>query len=199
MASMEIHAVKSVSGTQPRVARIIEKLTQTFLSGTPVQVDTAVDGGVKEWGAAAGTDLIAGFAVEPASNLASTGAGAPSGLTPVLGSGSGTTFGAVPYQSSAKNIPRGAPMSDGRIGFETAAADNLFLAQVGPAQTTAATDVGKSYGLTKDADNHWYVDKTKTGANAVVKIEKLYMLDAVGATAGRVLFSVEAADAQIIG
>lgn len=196
MASQMIIATKTTSGNTPKTRRIIEKSGQTFLTGTPVQVDSG-DGGIKEWAGTVGTDLIAGFSAEDANNLATTGAGAPGALAPITGSGSGITFGSVPYQSSAKNIPRGQPFSDGRIGFFAATDDIVFQAQVGPAQTTVATDVGVSYGITKDADNHWYVDRTKTGANAVVKVVGLDPLDGPK-LAGRVLFVVEAADAQIV-
>lgn len=161
MASSEIHAIQSVSGNQPRMRRIIEEAGQTFLSGTPVEIKTSTDGGVIPWDGSTTPNLIAGFSKEAASNLGATG------VAKTL------AFGSVPYETSAVNIPRGAPLNDGRVEFEVATADTVFLGQVGPAQVTAASDVGKQYGLTIDADNHWYVDKTKTGANAVLTIVKL--------------------------
>lgn len=197
MASIEIHAAQTTSGNSPKALRRIEKLTQTFLAGVPVMVDS-VDGGIKEWTGTVATDKIAGFSSEPASNLSATGTGAPGVLTPVLGLGSTSTFGSVPYQTSAKNIPRGGPFNDGRIGIEVAAGDSVFAANVGPAQTTVETDVGVGYGMTKDADNHWYVDRTKTAANACVTIKALHPLDGPK-LGGRVLMTVNNANAQIFG
>lgn len=162
MASIEIHSVQTVSGNQARVRRIIEDDVQVFLSGVPVQIEAA-DGGVQEWDGTTVLNGIAGFALEAASNLVTTGV--PKTLT----------FGSVPNEPLAVNIPRGAPLNDGRVGFEVAVADTIFRGQVGPLQTVDPTDVGKQYGLTKDTDNHWFVDKTKltVGVNTVVTIVKL--------------------------
>jgi hypothetical protein len=201
VASAEIHAIQSVSGNQPRIRRIIEELGQVFLSGVPVQI-VAADGGVKEWDGATLSNAIAGFSKEAASNLAATPA---SPLTTTIGIGGPAgaqgakvlSFGAVPFETSALNIPRGAPLNDGRMGFEVATLDTIFYGQVGPAQNTVAGDVGKQYGMTKDADNHWFVDKTKTGANAVVIIVKLDPND-LSATPRGVYFTVLQSAAQVV-
>lgn len=37
------------------------------------------------------------------------------------------------------------------------------------------SDEGKEYGITKDADGVWHVDKAKTGAAARVVVEKVYI------------------------
>lgn len=151
-----------------------------------MQVDSAVDGGVKEWDGTTVVNALAGFSKEFASNLTATG------VAKTL------TFGQVPFQASAVNIPRGAPLNDGRIGFEASDGDSVFQAQVGPAQTTAATDVGKHYGLTKDADGHWYVDKTKTtiGTNTMVTVVKLDPNDQ-SATPRGVYVTIDPAGAQL--
>lgn len=201
MASAEIHSIQSVSGNQPRIRRIIEELGQVFLSGTPLQM-VAADGGVKAWDGATLVNAIVGFSKEAASNLAAT---APSPLTTTIGIGGPAgaqgakvlSFGAVPFEPSAINIPRGAPLNDGRIGFEAADVDTVFYGQVGPAQTTVAGDVGKTYGMTIDTDNHWFVDKTKTGGTVVVQIVKLDPND-LSATPRGVYFIVLPAAAQII-
>ncbi len=186
MASSEIHAIQSVSGNQPRMRRIIEKATQTFLSGVPVQI-SAADGGVAEWDGTTVANGIAGFSKEPGSNLTTVG------VAKTL------SFGSVPFQASAVNIPRGAPLNDGKIGFETATLDNVFLGQVGPAQTALVTDVGKHYGMTKDTDNHWFVDKTKAtfGTNTVCTIIKLDPNDQ-SATPRGVYFTIDNASQQIV-
>jgi hypothetical protein len=169
VASTEIHAVQTLSGNQARVRRIIEELTQTFLQGTPVMIN-AVDGGVQAWDGVTITFGIAGFCLSAASNLT------------VTGTAKTLTFGTVPNESAAVNIPRGAPLNDGRVDFEVSTDDTVFKGQVGPAQTFVASDVGKQYGMTKDADNHWYVDKTKTtvGVNTVAVITKLDPIDQGG-------------------
>lgn len=196
MASMMITVAQTVSGNSPKTREIIEEAAQTFLCGTPVMVD-ATDGGVKEWTAVPATDLIAGFSGADAFNLASTGLGAPAAFAPSTGIGSGITFGSVSYQSAAKNIPRGQPFCLGRSILFTCGQGTVFEAQVGPAQTTVAQDVGKNYGLTKDSDNHWYVDRTKTGANACVTIVGLEPNDGPK-LAGRVLFAVMSTSVQLV-
>lgn len=186
MASSEIHAVNTVSGNQPRVRRIIEEAVQTFLPGTPVEIDTA-NGGVQAWDGVTIPLGVAGFSLENASNL--TTLGVPKTLT----------YGSVPYQTLAQNIPIGAPLNDGRVGFEVSAADTVFRGQVGPAQTALASDIGNQYGLTIDTDGHWFVDKAKVtvGTNTVVTIVKLDPQDE-SATPRGVYFTVVPAAAQIV-
>lgn len=184
MASSEIHSVKTTSGNQPAMRRIIEEAGQTFLSGTPVQTATG-DGGVQAI-ATSGIPLIAGFSKEGANNLATLGVIPTAAVTPPQS----LTFGSVPFQTSAKNI--GRPLfNDGRIGFEVANDDTVFAGQVGPAQTAVASDVGKSYGLTIDGDGHWFVDRTKStlGTNTQVTIVGLDPNDQ-SATPRGVLFVV---------
>ena len=36
--------------------------------------------------------------------------------------------------------------------------------------TPTQADIGVSYGLTRDANGYWYVDKNKTGGSAVVQV-----------------------------
>lgn len=167
MASSIIYATRSTADTQPGIRRIIELAAQTFLQGTPVSVDAAT-GAVKAWDGTTVAGMIAGFTKEDAANLVTTGV--PKTLT----------YGTVANQPLAVNIPAGAPINDGRNGFEIATDSSIFFGQVGPAQTTAATDVGLTYGMTKDTDNHWYVDKTKTGAAGIVKVVKLDQFDKRG-------------------
>ncbi len=102
----------------------------------------------------------------------------------------------MPFESAAKNITRPLFL-DGRIGVEVANTDTIFQGQVGPAQTALATDVGVTYNLTKDADNHWYVDKTNT-TNLVATIVKLDPGDQ-SATPRGVYFIVTDAFQQVPG
>lgn len=160
MASAVIYAARTVSGNSPATRRLLEEATQSFLLGVPVQMDTAT-GGIQEWDGATITRGIAGISKEAGSSLTTTGVAKQ------------VTFGSVPNQSAAVNIAR-PPFNDGKVGVEIANDDNIFFAQVGPAQTVADTDVGKYYGMTKDTDNHFFVDKTKAtqGTNTVCVIVK---------------------------
>jgi hypothetical protein len=186
VASSEIHSIQSISGNQPRIRRIIEEAGQSFLPGTPVSI-TAADGGVAAWnGTWAATPIIAGFSKEAGAGLATTGVAQQQ------------TFGSVPNESAAVNISR-PYFNDGRNGFECADQDTVFLGQVGPSQTCVPGDVGKQYGLTKDADGHWYVDKTKAtpGTNTVLTVVKLDPNDQSASPRG-VYFVMLASVAQVV-
>lgn len=195
ITAIPILPVESVSGNSFRANRLIEEATQTFKAGTPVSI-AAGDGGVQAWVAntqGPGQGGICGISYEAASNLASTGLGAPTPFQPIVGLGATLTFGNVPNQSAAKNIPHGAPLNDGRVGFILPAPDTVFSATFGNAGNAATplnTDVGKQYGLTLDTGgNFWYVDKAKVtaGTNTVLTVISLDPRDVPGAGT-RVLF-----------
>jgi hypothetical protein len=189
MASAEIHMIQTISGNQGRIRRIIEEATQTFLPGTPVTLN-GTDGGVQAW--TQGATPICGFSKEAANNLGATGV-IPTASVP---GAQKLTFGSVPNETSAVNI--GRPLfNDGRIGFEAAVSDTVFLGQVGPAQTVALSNVGKTYNLTKDSDNHWYVDLTNT-TNLVATIIRVDPNDQ-SATPRGVYFVVTPAFQQVAG
>lgn len=185
---------KTTSGNTPKTRSLIEKAGQTFYTGVPVMVDQAT-GGIQEWDGATIALGIAGISGQAGSNLASTGAGAPGPFQPYTGLGSGLSWGNVPNQASAKNIARGGPFVDGRCPYFVAEEDTTFEAAVGGAQTTVVTDVTKTYGMTKDTDNLWYVDRTKTGGSAVCKIIALHPNDGPK-LGGRVLIKFLAASSQ---
>lgn len=195
ITAIPILPVQDISANGFTAARLIEELTQTFKIGTPVAI-AAGDGGVKAWDGATlsgAQGSIIGISYEPASNLTSTGLGAPTPLSPFLGVGAvAGTFGSVPNQSSAKNIAHGAPINDGRVGFILPAGNIVFAATFGNNGNTATpanTDVGIGYGLTIDSGaNFWYVDKNKTGASAAVKVVGLDLRD-TPAAGTRVWFS----------
>jgi hypothetical protein len=191
MASSEIHSIQSVSGQQPRMRRLPEEAGQTFLPGTPVQL-AAGDGGIKAWDGVTVAYGIAGFSKEFGNNLAVLGVVPTAAVNPNPQPG----VSVVPNEPSAVSITRPF-FRDGRMGFEVAVADTVFLGQVGPSQTTLATDVGKQYGLTLDSDGHWYVDKTKTGGTAVVEIVRLDPNDQSALPRG-VYFIVLPAAAQLV-
>lgn len=202
IAAIPILPVQTISGNQWQAQRIIEEASQTFLQGTPVML--AADGGIEVWDGTAGAGhLIAGISYEAASNLATTGKGAPVPQSPVTGIGAvAGTFGSVPNEPSAVNIAHGAPINDGRVGVILPVADNIFSATFGnngSAAIPAVTDVGVQYGLTIDtASKYWYIDKNKTTSNAVVLITALDPRD-VPAAGTRVLFQFIAADVSLLG
>jgi hypothetical protein len=193
ITAIPIQPVASTSGNQWNANRLIEEATQTFKLGTVVSVKPA-DGGIQAWDGATLTGAQGsptGVSYEAASNIASTGLGAPTPFSPLTGLGATLSFGSVPNQASAKNIPHGAPINDGRVGLIFASPDTKFSATFGNAGNTATpanTDVGLSYGLTLDTGaNFWYVDKSKTGAAAAVKVVALDPRD-VPAAGTRVIF-----------
>lgn len=190
--SIPILPVSTVSGNQWRQQRVIEEASQTFSAGTPVMF-TIADGGLTAWNGTSLTAEIAGISYEAASNIGTTGLGAPAPLVPFAGIGAvAGTFGSVPNESSAKNIAHGAPFNDGRCGFTEAGPDIVYSAAFGSnnvATIPAVTDVTVSYGLTKDGTNaFWYVDKNKVTSNAVLTVIGLDPRD-TPAAGSRVLFT----------
>ncbi len=179
MASALIQERGTVSGNQMRMERINEDALQTFLAGTPLQINNA-NGTLKAWDGVTLSNGIAGIGKEFGASLVV--AGQPLGTTsgPAGGAatvGGGQTFGSVQNEPAAVNFSR-PYFNDGKTELVLAVGDTLFYGQVGPAQTTLPTDVGKQYGLTKDVDGHWFVDKTKVGVAAAVQITSLDYWDA---------------------
>lgn len=193
-----IRAVSTSSGNTPKTLAINEKATQTFLLGVPVQLNAGV---VQEWDGATIAAGIAGFGLTFGANLASAGKGAPGAFGSVGAPGTISTFGSVLFEASAVNIAHGAPMSDGRTVFEVANDDTIFEAQVdnsaAGAFATLQTQLGSTFGMTKDATGHWYVDLNKTGGSAVVVIIGFNTNDALGTNGGRVYFQVLNASQQM--
>lgn len=192
----QIRAYK-VLGTSQGVAgvkRLAEKAGQTYLQGTPVQVEAA-SGFLIACAAivSAATALIAGFSLEPGANLSSNG------VAKTL-----TTGAAVPNQASAVVIPIGAPINDGTSGLVLASDDILFIGTVGNSNTAAnatlaQTMVGSIFGLTKDAGNNfWYVDNFITTTAGGACVEVIELIDAVNTLNGKVVFKVTHAAQQLM-
>lgn len=206
ISAIPILPVESISGNQFRANRIIEEATQTFLAGTPVSLASG-DGGLQAWNGTTYSQAqgaICGISYEAASNLASTGKGAPTPFSPLTGLGATLTFGSVPNESAAVNIPHGAPFNDGRCGLILATTDTIFsgiLGNNGSTATPAATNVGKAYGLTIDSNSkYWYVDTNKStlGTNTAVIVIGLDPRD-TPAAGTRVLFQFITAYVNLIG
>lgn len=173
---LPILQVLEKAGTTPYTSAQPEKAGQTFAFGTPVQLS---GGYVQAWDGATVTAGILGIAESFGLNLSSNGFGAP---TPPFGGITGTgaiqTYGSVPNEPNAVNIALATPISDGRTLYIEPNQDNIFQAlfdnsagNVAADWTPTQADLGVNYGLTKDATKpYWYVDKNKTGANAVLQI-----------------------------
>jgi len=170
-----IMQVQNKANTTPFTNALPEKAGQTFLSGSPVQLNA---GFVQAWDGTTVAAGILGVSESFGQNLASNGFGAP---TPPWGGITGTgaigTYGSVPNEPLAVNIALGQPVADGRTLFMEPNQDNIFEAlfdnsagAVAADWTPTNADVGVNYGMTKDANNYWYVDKNKTGGSAVVQI-----------------------------
>lgn len=175
---LPILQVLNKANTTPYTSAQPEKAGQTFQFGSPVQLNT---GYVQQWDGATVANGILGVSESFGLNLASNGVGAP---TPPFGQITGTqviqTYGSVPNQPKGVNIALATPMSDGRTLYMEPNSDNVFEAlfdnsngAVAADWTPVQTDIGVDYGLTMDANGFWYVDKAKTGANAVLQIVAL--------------------------
>ena len=177
---LPIIQVLEKAGTTPYTVSNNEAAGQTFLCGTPVQLNAS--GFVQAWDGTTVSLGILGISESFGLNLGSAGAGAP---VPPFGGITGNiaiaTYGNVPGQPSGVNIAIGTPVSDGRTLYMTPNQDNIFSALfdnltgvVAADWTPVQSDIGKSYGLTKSSgDGTWYVDKSKTGGSAVVQIVAL--------------------------
>ena len=152
MASIPIRAIRTTSGNQPAIRRLPEGATITVKAGTPVFMSS---GALIEWDGDLSTNLLAVISLESCANLAV--AGVPETLT----------FGEVPNQSGAVNIPRGAPINDGKMGIEVAVEDSVFKTRVDTG-TVSASDIGSIGDLVKDGSGGlWGVDITTPGENVV--------------------------------
>lgn len=196
----EIRVVQTKSGNTEMTDNPNEAAGQTFLRGTPVQLNA---GNCQAWDGVTIAAGIFGVTLEDGHNLASAGLGAPTAFTPVGFPGTGTTFGTVPFQPNAVNIPEGAPPSFGYVLVAEANLDTIFEAQTdnstGAATTPVNADVGRQFGMSKDANNHWYIDYAKTtpGVNTVLVLTELDPIDGSIANA-RVYFQFLKSAMQIV-
>src|SRR5208283_1253305 len=178
---LPILQVLEKAGTTPYTSAQPEAAGQTFLFGSPVQLNGA--GYVQQWDGVTTTAGILGVSESFGLNLGSAGAGA---LVPPFGGITGNiaiqTWGSVPNQPNGVNISLGTPVSDGRTLYMEPNQDNIFQAlydnstgTVAANWTTTQATIGATLGLTKDANGYWYVDGGKTGGSAVVQVVGLPM------------------------
>lgn len=194
--------VSTVSGNAEAIWNYLEGASQTFVQGAPVKLSAGAV--IVAASAFANTAPIVGFSTLPGHNLASAGKGA----SPLFGSigfpGGAPTFGTVPNQPSAVNIPHGAEYVDGLMGVYQAVQDTIFEGQVDNstgAGTLAATTtmIGEFASLVTDTNNNWYIDLntlSTTQGTLVVLIVGLNPLDLASGSVttqsnfGRVRFKV---------
>jgi hypothetical protein len=165
---LPIVAVSTISGNQEHIFNYLEGSGQTFNNGTPVVISSGAV--IAATSPLSTTNLTCGIAKYPGHNLASAGKGA----SPVFGSigfpGGSPTVGSVPNQSSAVNLPHGAPFVDGLMPVAQSVLDTIFEVQVdnstGSSFTASTSDVGKYAALVTDANNWWYLDRNTINAAA---------------------------------
>ena len=194
--------VKTVSGNAPLMTgQIHEAPSQTFGYGVPLMLDAG--GYVEVWNGSSYTNAILGVSNDIGHSLTGTEGPPPTGelltLPPsqpfgsVGAPGAFPTFGSVPNQPKAYNIPPGAPMIDGRQVITLAVVDTIFEAQIDNSNTgTAVTALaleGKQAGLAFDSSSpaQAYVDLYSSATAAVIIVE-LNPLDPIGTAFGRVWF-----------
>ena len=178
---LPILQVLEKAGTTPYTSSQPEAAGQTFLSGSPVQLNGT--GFVQAWDGTTVAAGILGVAESFGANLGSAGLGAP--VAPfggVTGNIAIQTWGSVVNQPLGVNIALGTPVTDGRTLYIEPNQDNIFTAlydnstgTVTANWTTTQATVGALLGMTKDANGYWYVDGGKTGGSAIVQVVGLPM------------------------
>jgi hypothetical protein len=190
-----VYRVHAVGSANAEVRRPLEKSAQTFLQGTPVQIDAAT-GFLQACPAItnAATAIIAGMSEEYGSNL--TTSGTAKAITSYAA-------GSVPNQPNAVVIANAGPPNDGTCGVCMAQDINEFQGVFGHGTTDAnatiaQADLGAIYGLTKDlGNNFWYIDKNKTTVATGACVVITLLIDAVATLHGKVGFKVLRAAQQL--
>lgn len=203
-----IRVYQTLTNTTEQTQSYPEAAGQTFLDGTPVSLNSA--GNTIAWTGTPGSgNLILGVSEQPAMNYGTAGAGAPPSFGSVGFPGGSPTYGTVPNQSAAVNIPAGATFADGRTIVAQAVPTTVFIgmtdASTGSVFAPTIANVGSQFGLTIDANGHWYVDlgKATPGTNTVLLIVGLYPNDLAPGSAttevnnGHVLFKFVVADTSV--
>jgi|SRR5579859_5105602 len=194
-----MEVVKTTDDTTELTNTEQEAAGQTFLQGVPVQLNA---GNVQVWDGATIVAGILGISLENAHNLGAAGAGAPGPFTPVGFPGTGVTFGTVPNQPAAVNIPEGAPFSLGMVTYAEAVVNTIFRGQTdkntGAATTPTKANIGTQYGISFDANNHAYIDFAKVTAG-VDTVVIMYDLDPIDGSIpnARILFKFLKAAMQL--
>ena len=201
---ISVFRVVDTMGAQAAVRRFPEKQLQTFLVGTPVQIDAAGATGFLiacPTISSAATALIAGFSLELGHNFANNGV-APGNVF------QSQTAGAPVNQPSAVIIPGGAWPTDGTVpgsqGIALAADVNEFVGVLGNSNnnnnniTIVQALEDTLAGLSKDSvNNYWFVDSNNNTAALGGCVQIVGFVDPIGTVNGRVIFRVTHAAAQL--
>jgi hypothetical protein len=180
-------------GTNP-TQRPLEKASQTFLYGTPVQIDVAGTTGFLIACPAmtsAATAIILGISQEAASNLTTSGVAQTQNLV-----------NKVPNQPNAVITAIGAPPNDGTCGVYLAMDQTTFVGLLGNSGTAANATLAQAqvmaiFGMTKDATTaFWYIDQNITTTAGGACVEIVSLIDPVGTLNGRVEFRILGASQQ---
>jgi hypothetical protein len=173
---------------------VAEKASQTFLQGTPVQVDVAGATGFLIACPAmtsVATAIIAGISQENGHNLG------VSGVAQTLSTGQ-----IPPNQPNAVVIPVGAPPNDGTSGFWVADPVTEFIGVFGDSADNTLAVLAQAqkaaiFGLFKDPGNSfWYVDHNVTTAAGGACVEIVDFFSPIGTLNGLVIFRVTRAAQQ---
>jgi hypothetical protein len=169
---LPITVAQTSTNTTERTDSYLELAGQTFPSGSVVNLTSA--GYVQLWpGGSPGSNRILGVPEQPGANLGSSGAGAAPAFGSIGAPGSPSTYGSVPNQPSAVNIPSGATFSTGQTVVALAVPTTIFRGQVDNSTGAVAADytatianIGKTYGVTQSSsDQTFYVDLTAAGGS----------------------------------
>jgi hypothetical protein len=178
-----ITVVQTTTNTTEQTQMYPELAGQTFPFGAVIQL--AASGFTQIWTGTStpAAPTILGISMQPGFNLGTNAAGIPPSFGSVGAPGSPTTYGTVPGQPLAVNIPAGATFADGRTNVAKAVTTTIFRGQfdnsagaVAADYTPTIADVGIQYGLHQSsADMTFYVDKGQNtvGTNACVTIVAL--------------------------
>jgi hypothetical protein len=179
---LPITVVQTRTNTTEQTQSYPELAGQTFPFGSVVNLSAG--GYTQLWpGTPVSSNKVLGVTMQAAFNLGSNAAGAPPAFGSVGAPGTPTTYGTVPNQPSAVNIPSGATFSDGQTIVAQAVSTTIFRGMVDNSAGSVAADwtatianIGNQYGLTQSSsDQSFYVDlgKSTVGTNTVVTIVAL--------------------------
>ena len=135
----------------PSVIRQKEAATQTFKEGVPV----ALASGYVQECAFGGSEKVYGISAEAGHNLTAAGTAQE------------TSEATPPNQPSAKTIPHGSWVKDGKIMVFRPSDEQLFSAMLKDGQVFTVALVSETrYALIKDGTSgYWYIDNTDSGTN----------------------------------
>jgi hypothetical protein len=164
---LPIIPVGTVSGNQEQMFNYRQGASVTAPVGVPLVISSGAV--VAATSSLSTSNLTVGISAIAGQNLASAGLGASPLWASIAFPGGAPTFGSVPNQSSAVNLPHGVPYVDGLMPVYLAVDDTIFEAQIdnstGASFAASTSDLGKFATLVADgANSSWYVDRNTINA-----------------------------------